>query len=75
VAMNKRPYPDHMYVDIATVTKSISATILFVCAFSLVISFLTQFTIINRYVSVTIGFAAIAFYLMGGMLRQSQKRK
>ncbi len=73
--LHARQYPAHMYVDVPALTKSISAVIFLVCIFSLALSFLTGFRIIHPYVSVTVGFAAAAFYLMGEMLRRLHGRK
>ena len=64
----KRPLPDHMYVDIATITKTASALIFLLCLFSLAIGFLTKFYVIQPFVSTVIAFSSIVFFAMGVFL-------
>jgi hypothetical protein len=59
---------DRAYVRVSAVTKSVSAFVILICIFSLVVSFSTDFSIINRFVSVIVAFMAGGFYLIGIML-------
>ena len=61
---------DSAYVLVSTVTKSISAFVFLICMFSLVVSLSTEFSIINRFVSVIAAFMAGGFYVIGTMLEK-----
>ena len=71
-APTERPYPDHMYVDIPTITKTTSAIVLLICIFSLVVYGMTGVRIIQPLISVVVGFVSGMFYGMGEMLGRSK---
>lgn len=68
IPKSTRPLPDHMYVDAGTVTKKSSLLVLLICLFSLGISILTDFDLINPIFSIIGACAAAGFYVIGRML-------
>lgn len=66
-----RKFPEHMYVDIGTVAKKSSLLVLLLSVFSLGISFITQFDLINPLFAILSMVAAIGFFAIGRMLSHS----
>jgi hypothetical protein len=68
VELRKRPLPDHLYVDIPTVTSTISKLVFLVCIFSLAMSFLADVDMIHPFVAIIISIGCICFYIMSRMV-------
>jgi hypothetical protein len=64
----KRPLPDHLYVDIPTVTSTMSKLVLLVCMFSLAMSFLADVDMIHPFAAIIISIGCICFYIMSRMV-------
>jgi hypothetical protein len=69
-----RAMPDHMYVPVPAVAKAVSAFVFITCVLSLAMSFLTGFTLIDRFFSVIFAVAAVGFFVMGQMFNAKIKR-
>jgi hypothetical protein len=64
----KRPLPDHLYVDVPTVTSTISKLVFLVCMFSLAMSFLADVDMIHPFAAIIISICCICFYIMSRMV-------
>jgi hypothetical protein len=58
------------YVDVASVTKKASATVLIICCFSLVTFWSTSFAVIHPIIGVLVAASSIIFYIMGELLQR-----
>jgi hypothetical protein len=65
-----RPYPDHMYVDVPTLIKSSGGIVFLIVAFSLVMTWLTHFSMIQPEIAILIAIGAATFFLMGLMMQR-----
>lgn len=65
---DQRAYPSNMYVDVPTVTKTISAVVFYLCVLSLLMSFVSGFSLIDRFFSILFAFFAAGFYLMACLM-------
>lgn len=64
-AVNKRPYPDHMYVPAPAVAKGGGVIGVALCVLSLMLRVSTGFALIDPFASVIGLIAAATFYSMG----------
>ena len=63
-----RALPDHLYVDIPTVTSTISKLVFLVCLFSLGMSFVANVDMIHPLAAIVIAIGCICFYIMSRMV-------
>jgi hypothetical protein len=70
-----RPLPDHLYVDVLTVTKYTSTTILAFCLLSIVVFLVTGFSAIQPVLAALIDTAAVTFFLMDEIIRLSRHER
>lgn len=66
----ERPFPAHVYVDVATITRTASALIFVVCLFSIVIGVFTGFNVVQPFAAILIGFCSSVFFVMGVVLKR-----
>jgi hypothetical protein len=66
-----RPLPDHMYVDIPTLTKNLSLIAIVVCVLSIAVSWATKFSAIQPFLAALIIVASATFYVMAKLIKRS----
>jgi hypothetical protein len=65
-----REYPDSMYVDVPTITKTTGGAVLLVCMLSITIYILTGFAVVQTMFSFLGILFGLGFYLMGRVLER-----
>jgi len=75
MAVKQRPFPDHLYVDVPTVTERLSLIVLVFCIFAAVVYASTGFMIVHPFVAAVAGFAAVIFYFVGRLTRKEFSKK
>ena|ERR1700719_3581273 len=71
----QRSFPDHLYVDVPTITERSSLIVLIVCIFAAAVYVSTGFMIFHPFVAAVAGFAAVIFYFIGRLTRKEFSKK
>jgi hypothetical protein len=67
----QRPFPDHLYIDVPTVTKNIALAVFSVCILSVLAFAVTGFAAIHPFVAILGASGAAIIYLMAGIIKRS----
>ena len=69
--INPRPLPDHLYVDVPTITKKLSLAVFLICVLSLLVFAVTGFSAVQPIIAILFAIASGTFYTMAEIVRRS----
>jgi hypothetical protein len=67
----KRLFPDHMYMDIPNIVKTLSLAAILICMLSLAVFLVTGFSAVQPIIAILVAAASATFYAMAEIIKRS----